>query len=223
MTWLEANRSYVLDMLVQHVQIAVPAVLISVVVAVALGRLAWRWRRLGAAVLGITSLLYSVPALPLLIVIPVALSIPLRSDLNLVIALAIYGTALLAGTALDAFRSVDPQVREAAVALGHAPAGLWWRVDLPLAFPVLLSGIRVITVSTVSLVTIGALVGIPSLGNLLTDGFQRGIHAEIVTGIVATMLVAVVLDLLLVALGAVVTPWRRRAPRVRRQRTAVAA
>ncbi|GAA4807513.1 ABC transporter permease [Nocardioides caeni] len=220
MTWLEANRSYVLDMLLQHVQIAVPAVLISIVAAVALGRLAWRWRRVGAVVLGATSLLYSVPALPLLIVIPVVLSIPLRSDLNLIIALALYGTALLAGTALDAFRSVDPRVREAAEALGHSRAGIWWKVDLPLSFPVLLSGIRVITVSTVSLVTIGALVGIQSLGNLLTDGFQRGIHAEIVTGIVLTILVAVVLDVLLVLVGALVTPWRRRTPRARSRRRA---
>ncbi|TNM47232.1 ABC transporter permease [Nocardioides albidus] len=208
MTWVQANRDYVLDMLLQHVRLSVPAILISVLVAVLLGRIAWRWPRAGTVVLGTASLLYSVPALPLLIVIPVLLGIPLRSGLTLVVALAVYGTALLAGTAADAFRSVDERVREAAEAMGYSRAGLFWRVDLPLAVPVLLSGVRVITVSTVSLVTIGALVGIPSLGNLLTDGFQRDIRAEIVTGVVATMLLAVALDGLLVATGRLVTPWR---------------
>ncbi|WP_436698560.1 ABC transporter permease [Nocardioides sp. BYT-33-1] len=212
MTWLDANRAYVLDMLVQHVRLAVPAVVISVLVAIVLGRIAWRWPRAGTVVLGTASLLYSVPALPLLIVIPVLLGIPLRSGLTLVVALAVYGTALLAGTAADAFRSVDARVREAAEAMGYSRTGLFWKVDLPLAVPVLLSGIRVITVSTVSLVTIGALVGIPSLGNLLTDGFQRDIRAEIVTGVVATMLLAIALDGLLVALGRVVTPWRGTVP-----------
>lgn len=208
MSWLSANLDYVLDMLLQHVRLSVPAIAVSVLVATVLGRVAWRWPRVGTVVLGTASLLYSVPALPLLIVIPVVLGIPLRSGLTLIVALAVYGTALLAATAADAFRSVDGRVREAAVAMGYGRTGLFWRVDLPLAVPVLLSGIRVITVSTVSLVTIGALVGIPSLGNLLTDGFQRDIRAEIVVGILATMLLAVVLDLLLVALGALLTPWR---------------
>lgn len=210
MTWLDANRGYVLDMLLQHVRLAVPAIVVSVLLALVLGRVAWRWPRAGTVVLGTASLLYSVPALPLLIVIPVVLGISLRSGLTLIVALAVYGTALLAGTAADAFRSVDARVREAATAMGYSRTGLLWRVDLPLAVPVLLSGIRVVTVSTVSLVTIGALVGIPSLGNLLTDGFQRGIRAEILTGVVATMVLAVVLDGLLVLLGAALTPWRSR-------------
>ncbi|KRA37588.1 MULTISPECIES: ABC transporter permease [unclassified Nocardioides] len=208
MTWLDLNRDLVWDLLGQHVRLAVPAVLISVVVAIVLGRIAWRWPRVGTVVLGAASLLYSVPALPLLIVVPVVLSIPLRSETNLVVALAVYGTALLAGTAADAFRSVDSQVREAAEAMGYSPTGIFWRIDLPLALPVLVSGIRVVTVSTVSLVTIGALVGISSLGSLLTDGFQRNIREEVATGVIGTMLLAVALDLLIVAIGRALTPWQ---------------
>lgn len=209
MRWLELNRDHVVELLWQHLLLAVPAVLVSVVVAVVLGRIAWRWPRIGTVVLGFASLLYSVPALPLLIVIPVLLSIPLRSETNLVVALAVYGTALLAGTAADAFRSVDTRVREAAEAMGYSPTGIFWRVDLPLSLPVLVSGIRVVTVSSVSLVTIGALVGISSLGSLLTDGFQRNIREEVLTGVVLTMLLAVVLDLLVVVAGALLTPWQR--------------
>lgn len=210
MTWFELNQDLVWELLGQHLRLAVPAILISVVAAVVLGRIAWRWPRVGTVVLGVASLLYSVPALPLLIVIPVILSVPLRSETNLVVALAVYGTALLAGTAADAFRSVDVRVREAAEAMGYSPTGTFWRVDLPLSLPVLLSGIRVVTVSTVSLVTIGALVGISSLGSLLTDGFQRNIREEVAIGVVGTMLLAVLLDLLIVALGALLTPWQQR-------------
>ncbi len=209
MTWLSLNRDFVVEMLLQHLLLAVPAVLVSVVIAIVLGRIAWRWPRIGTVVLGISSLLYSVPALPLLIVVPVVLSIPLRSETNLIVALSLYGTALLAGTAADAFRSVDTRVREGAEAMGYSPTGVFWRVDLPLSLPVLVSGIRVVTVSSVSLVTIGALVGISSLGSLLTDGFQRGIREEVLTGVVLTMLLAVVLDLLVVAAGTVLTPWQR--------------
>lgn len=219
MTWLDLNRDLVVELLWQHLLLAVPAVLISVVVAVVLGRVAYRWPRIGSVVLGVASLLYSVPALPLLIVIPVLLSIPLRSETNLVVALAVYGTALLAGTAADAFRSVDTRVREAAEAMGYSPRGIFWRVDLPLSLPVLVSGIRVVTVSSVSLVTIGALVGISSLGSLLTDGFQRDIREEVLTGVVLTMVLAVVLDLLVVTAGALLTPWQRTA----RTRTKAAA
>lgn len=208
MTWLDLNRDFVVELLWRHIWLAVPAVLISVVVAVVLGRIAWRWPRVGAVVLGFASLLYSVPALPLLIVIPVVLTIPLRSETNLIVALSVYGTALLAGTAADAFRSVDTRVREAAEAMGYSPTGIFLRVDLPLALPVLLSGIRVVAVSSVSLVTIGALVGISSLGSLLTDGFQRGIREEVLTGVVLTMLLAVLLDLVVVLVGRLLTPWQ---------------
>jgi len=82
-------------------------------------------------------------------------------------------------------------------------------VHLPLAGPVLLSGLRVVVVSTVSLATVGAVIGVPSLGSLFTDGFQRGIQAEIITGIVATILLALVLDWACVAIGRTVMPWTR--------------
>jgi osmoprotectant transport system permease protein len=127
----------------------------------------------------------------------------------MVIALSVYGVALLVRTAEDAFTSVDPEVRDAAIAMGESPRSVFWRVDLPLSLPVLISGIRVVAVSTIALVTIGALIGVSGLGTLLTDGFQRGIMAEVVTGVVATMLLAVIVDGLILGLGRLLTPWRR--------------
>lgn len=226
MTWFRNNWTWVVELTLQHVALAVPSILISLVAAVALGRIAHRFPRLRQSVLGSASIVYAIPALPLLILIPALAGISLRSPLNLVIALALYGTALLAGTAADAFDSVDPRVRESAVAMGHGRRAMFWRVDLPLSTPVLLSGLRVVTVSTVGLVTIGALVGISSLGTLLTDGFQRGIMSEVVIGIGMTMALALALDGLLVLLGRVLSPWEprrvRRGPRSLRPQDVVA-
>ncbi|WP_019146279.1 ABC transporter permease [Aeromicrobium massiliense] len=215
MTWLQNNAAWVVELAWRHLLLALPAIAASVVLAVALGRVAHRRPRLRQPVLALASVVYAVPALPLLIVVPLVLSIPLRSPLTLVVALTLYGTALLVGTATDAFDSVDGQVRDAATATGHGRSALFWRVDLPLSVPVLISGVRVITVSTVSLVTIGALVGISSLGTLLTDGFQRGITSEVAIGVGVTMALALALDALVVVLGRVLTPWQPRRRSVR--------
>ena len=208
MNWLRLNWPEVVDLTVAHLLLSLPAIVLSVVVAVPIGRLAQRLPRIGAPLLGAASLMYAIPALPLLIVIPPVFGTPLRSSATMVIALTIYGVALLVRTAADAFASVDAHTRDAALAIGHSPRSLLWRVDLPLAFPVLLSGIRVVTVSTIGLVTIGALIGVSSLGTLLTDGFQRGITGEVVTGVVATVVLALLLDGILVLVGRVLTRWR---------------
>jgi osmoprotectant transport system permease protein len=207
LNWLTLNWPQVIELTRDHLLLSAPAIVLSVLLAVPIGRLAHRRPRLGGAVLGAASLLYAIPALPLLIIIPVLFGIPLRSPATMIIALTVYGLALLVRTAADAFGSVDPRVREAAVAVGHSPLSVFWRVDLPLAVPVLLAGVRVVAVSTVSLVTIGALIGVPSLGTLLTDGFQRGIPAEVATGVIATMALALLFDALLIAAGRALTPW----------------
>jgi osmoprotectant transport system permease protein len=205
--WLSLNWPQVVELTRDHLLLSAPAILLSVLLAVPIGRLAQQRPRLGGPLLGAASLLYAIPALPLLIIIPVIFGIPLRSSATMITALTVYGLALLVRTAADAFGSVDPRVREAAVAVGHSPRSVFWRVDLPLAVPVLLAGVRVVAVSTVSLVTIGALIGVPSLGTLLTDGFQRGIPAEVATGVIATMLLALFFDAVLVTAGRILTPW----------------
>lgn len=220
MKWLRLNWAQVIDLTWTHLLLSVPAIVVSVLVAVPLGRLAQRRPRWGGPLLSAASLLYAIPALPLLILIPALVGIPLRSPLNVIIALSIYGVALLVRSAADAFASVDPVARDAAVAVGYSPRSMFWTVDLPLAVPVLLAGVRVVTVSTVGLVTIGALIGVSSLGTLLTDGFQRGITAEVLTGVLATVALALVLDVLLVLAGRRVTAWSRP---VRARRPAGAA
>lgn len=205
--WLAGNVEHVLELAWAHLLLSVPPVLLSVLLAVPFGYLAHRRPRLGGPMLWAVSLLYAIPALPLLIIIPIVVGTPLRSQATMIIALSVYGFALLARSASEAFASVDQHTRQAAVAVGNSPRSIFWRVDLPLALPVLIAGIRVVTVSTISLVTIGALIGVPSLGNLLTDGFQRGIVAQVVTGIVGTIVLAIALDLLVQLIGRWATPW----------------
>jgi osmoprotectant transport system permease protein len=199
----------VLSLVGDHLALSLPAIAMSILVAVPLGRFAHRRPRLGGSLTSAAVLLYAIPALPMLIVIPVLLGVPLRSDANMIITLAVYGIALLVRSVVDGFRSVDHTVRESALAIGYSPLGMFWRVDLPLALPVILAGVRVVTVSTISLATIGALVGIAGLGSLLTDGFQRGITSEVVVGILVTAILALALDGLLLLTGRILAPWRR--------------
>ena len=210
MNWLALNWRQVLELLGDHLLLSVPAILLSILIAVPIGRFAFRRPAVGGPLLSAAALLYAIPALPLLIVIPALIGTPLRSPATVITALTVYGVALLVRTAADAFASVDPGVRAAARAIGYSPMGLFWRVDLPLAVPVLIAGIRVLTVSTIGLVTIGALIGVPSLGALLTDGFQRGIMGEVLTGVISTVVLALGIDALLLAVGRALTPWRSR-------------
>lgn len=221
--WLVDNASRIASLGITHLALSIPAIIASVIIAVPCGYLAFRRPRLGAPLLGVVSLLYAIPALPLLVFVPVFFGVPLRSSATMIIALTIYGVALLARTAAEAFASVNTRTRDAALALGYGRHGMFWKVDLPLAIPVLVAGVRVVSVSTVSLVTIGALVGIPSLGSLLTDGFQRGITVQVVAGLAATALLALLLDAALLCLGKVATPWTRRRSKPSRDAQEVSA
>jgi len=125
----------------------------------------------------------------------------------------------MARSTADGLAAVDNDVKQSASAVGFSSRARFWRVELPLAGPVLLAGLRVVAVSTISLTTVGAVLGIDSLGALFTDGFQRNIPEEIATGIVLTIVMALVIDLLLVLGGRALMPWTRPTRSSRRLRT----
>ena len=143
-------------------------------------------------------------------IVPGLIGTSVRSPVNIAVALSLYGLALMVPTASDAFRSVSRDVLGSATAQGYAPGARFFQVELPLAGPVLLAGVRVVAVSTISLVTVGGVLGVPSLGMLFVDGVRRGIIAEIATGIVLTAALALLTDALLVLLGRAVMPWTRQ-------------
>jgi len=228
--WVFGNTDTISDNLIAHVWLSIPPIVISFLLSVPIGLLVSRLRkRRGAArgtastIVVVASLLYTIPALPLFLVLPAIIGTSTLDPVNVVIAMTIFGVALMARSAADAIDAVDQDVVGAAEALGYSPAQRFFKVELPLAGPVLLAGIRVVSVSTISLVTVGALIGVPNLGFLLTDGLKRGISAEILTGIVLTIVLALVFDVLLVAIGRLVMPWTRgtgRAARAVRRRAA---
>jgi osmoprotectant transport system permease protein len=209
--WLWSNLDLVGELMLVHLALSVPAIILSFVVSVPIGWLAHRYRWSRGVLLSLCALLYAIPSLALFIALPAFTGLSLRSPLNLVIALTLYGVAVIVRTAADAFDAVERDVLQSATAVGYSGVRRFWGVELPLAGPVLLSGLRVVIVSTVSLATVGAVIGVQSLGSLFTDGFQRGIQVEIVTGIVATILLALLLDGLTVLLGRALMPWTRRA------------
>ena len=214
MIWLINNLGQVGSYFLIHTLLSLGAIVAAAVLSVPLARLAVATRRFGGLLLGAFSLLYAVPSLPMLVVIPVILGVPVRSPLNMVIVLTLYGISVLVTQVAEAFRSLPEDVVEAANALGVDPWRRFWQVEMPLAVPVLIAGLRVVTASTVSLVTVGALVGVQSLGTLFTDGFQRQLVESLLIGLGATLLLALVFDLLVVLLGRALTPWLRKRKQV---------
>ena len=209
MTWLSSNWWLIGELAVAHLWIALPAVALSVLISMPIARWAAFSRR-GGWVLSALSALYAVPSLPLLIVIPVIVGVALRSNANMIAVLTLYGIAVLVRQAAEGFRAIPRATLQAANACGYSLPRRFVEVELPLATPVIIAGTRVVATSTVSLVTVGAFIGVRSLGTLFTDGFQRGLVAEVVAGLVATVLLALVVDAAVQGLGWALTPWARK-------------
>lgn len=210
MNWLFNNWDLVLQLTLQHLKLSFPPIVLGFVIAIPLGWLAYRFRLTRGVILTIVGLLYTIPSLALLVLLPPVIGISVLSEANVIIALTIYAVAIMARSIADALASVDPDVRLSATAVGYGAWRRFWQVEFPLAGPVILAGLRVAAVSTISLVTVGILVGVQSLGYLFTNGFQRRIPVEVLTGVVVTMLVALAIDRLLVLLGRLLMPWTRR-------------
>jgi len=207
--WVANNTDLIWRLTLDHIQLSMIPIVVGAVIAIPLGWLAFRFRPLRGTLLTGVGILYTIPSLALFVLLPPLLGLPFLSPASVIIALTLYAVAIMVRTVADAFDSVDRSVLRSATALGYEA---WQRVlfvELPLAGPVIIAGLRVVAVSTVSLVTIGVLVGVQSLGYFFTDGFQRRIEAEILTGIVMTVAVAALFDLALIGLGRALLPWSR--------------
>lgn len=209
MTWALENLDLILRALGWHLALSLPAIVFALLCSIVVGWWAHRWSKFSGLIITGTGLLFAIPSLPLLVVLPVITGAGLRDGSNVVIALTLYGMALLVRSVADGFNAIPHDVRLSAIAIGYSPVRRFFAVELLLAAPTILTGLRVVAASTIALCTVGAVLGIPSLGMLLTDGFQRQIQAEIVTGIVLTLGMAAVVDGFLVFIGKVLLPWQR--------------
>lgn len=222
MNWLTNNWDYVGQLTTLHMLQSIIPVVAGTLIAVPIARLAVGRRKDGRSTAGHTrasslkrgvvvnsaALLYTLPSLALFVLMPLVLGTSITSVLNVYVALSLYVVAMMVRSAVDAFESVSPVTLEAATAMGYRPIRRFWAVELPLAVPVMVAGLRVALVSNISMVSVGAVIGIQSLGTLFTDGLRRDLPAEIITGIVATVVLALVLDRLLALTGAWLTRWR---------------
>jgi osmoprotectant transport system permease protein len=191
---------------VQHLGITVVSVLAGLLLALPLALAARRYPRMESSILGFSTALYTIPSLALF---PLLVPFTGLSPLTVVVGLALYSLTILVRNALEGFRAVPDEVRESAVGLGYSPLRLLFRIELPLAIPVLMAGLRVATVSTVALTTVGAIVSYGGLGNLLASGVQQDFKAQILAASIICVALAVLLDGLLLTVQRFLTPWTR--------------
>ncbi len=218
--YIPANIDLLRELTGNHLLQSILPIVFGVLLAVPLAQLARQNRTLAGVMLTGSSILYTIPSLAMFVFLPLVLGTSILSMVNVVVALTIYAVALLMRSSVDALNSIDDGVRQAAVAMGYTPLRRFFTVDLPLSVPVLIAGVRVISVTNISMVSVGALIGVPSLGRLFTDGLTRNYPVQIAVGIIVTLLLALLLDLLLVLLERLLTPWTR--PTTGRQAKAVA-
>ncbi|ANW16843.1 ABC transporter permease [Streptomyces clavuligerus] len=204
--YLTTRRGILLDAVVQHLQLTGVSVLIALALAVPLALAARRWRWAAGPVLGLTTVLYAIPSLAMF-----SLLLPVYGlSAALVIAgLVLYSLTLLVRNILAGLRSVPEETRQAARGMGYGPLRLLLAVELPLALPAAMAGLRIATVSAVSLVTIGAIVGHGGLGNLIYSGMNTYFKAQVLTASALCVLIAVIADLLLLGAQRLATPWAR--------------
>jgi osmoprotectant transport system permease protein len=212
MGWVAGNLELIWDLVLEHLWFALPPVVIGLVLAIPLGWLANRTRIGRTLTINVAGLLYTIPSLALFVLLPPILGTRILDPVNVIVALTVYTVSLLVRTVADALQAVPQVVVNSATAMGYTPLRRFMAVELPLAVPVVLAGLRVAAVSSISLVTVGAVIGFGGLGKMFTDGFQRGIPAEVVAGIVLVLLLALVVDGLLLLAGRALTPWDRVGP-----------
>ncbi len=206
-SYVVENWETIMGYLGEHVRLTIGAVLIGSVIALPLALLARRSRFLAGPVLALSTIVYTIPSLAMF-----AFVFPFTglSATTVLIGLAAYSLVILVRNFLTGLQGVPDDVREAARGMGYSPRGLFWRIDLPLALPAFMAGLRIATVSTVALTTVGVLVGHGGLGQLITGGFNANFYrAEIVTGALGCVLLALVADVLLAGVERLVTPWAR--------------
>lgn len=205
-SYLTDYRSELVSATTQHLWITLVSVAVGLVIALPLALVARRYRRLEAAILGVSTAIYTIPSLALF---PLIVPFTGLSPTTVIIGLALYSLTILVRNTLEGLRAVPMEVRESALGLGFSPARLLFRVELPLALPVVMAGLRIATVSTVALTTVGAIVAYGGLGNLLFDGVSSNFKAEILAASVLCVLLAFALDAVLVGVQWLLTPWTR--------------
>ena len=208
-SYFQHHHGEILSWLGWHARLSALPLLFGLIIALPLGWLARRYRWAHPPLVSIAGLLYTIPSLALFIVLPGILKTKILDPNNVVVALTIYTVALLVRVIADGLAAVSEDVLQAATAMGYRGFGRLVRVELPIAIPVIAAGLRVAAVSNVSLVSVSALIGVPELGQLFTNGLQLNYQAPILLGILLSVLLALAFDTTIQLVSRALTPWRR--------------
>jgi osmoprotectant transport system permease protein len=206
-SWIPSNWQLIWQLTRENAYLGVVPALIGLVISLPVGIIAARWRWFYPPVLTVINVIYAVPSLALFIALIPAFGL---TDTNVVIALTVFSLCVIVPNVVAGLRSVPDSVRQAATAMGYGPLRRLATVELPLAVPVIIGGLRVGVVSGISLASVGQLIGVSSLGYLFIDGLQRSFPTEIYVGLVLVIVLALACDLVLVAVKRVLTPWAVR-------------
>lgn len=204
--WDTGRAGSIRDLLGDHLLMSMVPIVAGLALALPLGLAGVRWRWLYQPTAGLLNVLYALPSLPLFMLL---ISVTGLSPVTVIIPLTFYATAVLVPAVVDGIGSVPEHVRQSAVAMGFTPLRRLLRVELPIAAPVVIAGLRVVAVSSISLVSVGALIGQGGLGMLFTRAYQNPFLPPVVVGIALIVLLALAVDGLLVLAQRLLTPWAR--------------
>ncbi|MDQ2837921.1 MAG: ABC transporter permease [Actinomycetota bacterium] len=208
-SYFNQHHGEILGWLGWHARLSALPLLFGLIISLPLGWLARSYRWLYPPMVSLAGLLYTIPSLALFILLPGILKTKILDPNNVIVALTIYTVALLVRVVADGLAAVPDEVLQAATAMGYRRFGRLIRVELPIAVPVIGAGLRVAAVSNVSLVSVSALIGVPELGRLFTDGFQVSYQTPILLGILLSVVLALAFDTVIQLLTRLLTPWRR--------------
>ena len=203
-----------------HLRLSLVPVLAGLAIALPWGVLVWRRALLRRLTTVTASVVFTIPSLALFVVLPLIIPTRILDEANVIVALTLYTTALLVRSVFEALDAVPSHVRDAATALGYRPIVRLLKVELPLSIPLLVAGLRVVVVTNISMVSVGAVIGIGGLGTWFTEGYQANKSDQIVAGIIAILILAFVVDTLIMLAGRLATPWNRASRPGRRLLTA---
>lgn len=203
-SWIPQNAAQIWQLTRENLYLGVVPALIGLVISLPLGIVAARWRWFYPPVLTVVNILYAVPSLALFIALIPAFGL---TDTTVVIALTVFSLCVILPNVVAGMRGVPASVKQAATAMGYGPLRRLVTVELPLATPVIIAGLRIGVVAGISLASVGQLIGVSSLGYLFVDGLQRSFPTEIWVGLVMVIVLALICDLILITVRRVLTPW----------------
>jgi osmoprotectant transport system permease protein len=209
-SWIPQNWSLIWQYTLDNLLLGLIPPLIGLAVSLPLGIACVRWRLLYPPALGLASAIYALPSLALFVVL---IDYTGLGNLTVIIPLALFSLCILLPAVVDGLRGVPEPVRQAATAMGYGELRRLATVELPLAIPVVNAGLRIAVVSSISLASVGQLIGVSSLGYFFIDGFQRDFPTEIYVSIALIIVLALLCDLVLVGAGRLLTPWQRNRTR----------